>query len=425
MKKYQLNRNIICIDLKSFYASVECALRGLDPFETPLIVADRSRGDGAICLAATPYLKQLGLPNRFRLFDIPSNLKDEIIYARPRMRKYLEYTMKVIEVYLSFISDEDLYVYSIDEAFLDVTNYLEYYQMSDLELAKMIVKKIETDLNLPASSGVGPNMLIAKLAMDLDGKYRKNSIAKWTYDDIPNKLWPIKPLSKMWGIGRRMEKHLNILGIQSIGDLANFDVSQLKRQFGIIGEELYYHAHGIDMSLVQDKYQLRSNSKSFGNSQILFNDYYSPEIFTILLEMTDELSRRLRMAKKVGKTFTLGVGYSKDEGGGFSRQRSFEYSTNTFTDIYQMCISIFNQLYDGTSAIRSVSVSISKLADVNNVHQLSLFEDYEKLQKEQDLLSMLDNIKLSYGKNAVNRASSLTDASTIRTRNKYIGGHHE
>ncbi|MGI6782553.1 MAG: Y-family DNA polymerase [Acholeplasmataceae bacterium] len=425
MKKYQIHRHIICLDLKSFYASVECALRGLDPFNTMLVVADKSRGDGSICLATTPYLKQLGAPNRGRIFELPEHLKNDIIYARPRMKTYLEYTMKLIEIYLSFISDEDLYVYSIDEAFLDVTNYLSYYKKTDIEIAEMIIKEIETKLKLPVSCGIGPNMLLAKLALDLEGKHLMGKPAKWTYDNFKLKLWPITPLSKMWGIGHRMERHLNILGIYSIGDLANYNVSELKRRFGVIGEELYYHANGIDMSLVQDKDKLRSKNKSFGNSQVLFEDYYVPDFYTILLEMVDELARRLRLAKKVGKTLTIGIRYSKDVGGGFSRQRQLDYPTSCFSEMMEMALSIFNDYYDGESAIRAVSIAISNLSEVSSVHQLSLFEDYEKLEREEKLLDALDNLKLTHGKSCVNRLSSLTEASTIQERNKFIGGHHE
>ncbi|MGI6787271.1 MAG: Y-family DNA polymerase [Acholeplasmataceae bacterium] len=425
MEKYQINRNIICIDLKSFYASVECALRGLDPFTTMLVVADKQRGDGSICLATTPYLKSLGAPSRGRIFELPEHLKDDIIYARPRMKTYLEYTMKLIEIYLSFIADEDLYVYSIDEAFLDVTNYLNYYKVSDVELAEMIIQEIETKLKLPVSCGVGPNMLLAKLALDLEGKYLKGKPAKWTYQNFKEKLWPVSPLSKMWGIGRRIERHLNLMGIYSIGDLANYSVTQLKRRFGIIGEELYYHAHGIDMSLIQDKDKLRSYNKSFGNSQVLFEDYYIPEIYTIILEMIDELSRRLRLAKKEAKTLTLGIRYSKDFGGGFSRQRQLDYPSSSFSHLFEMALSIFNGHYDGASAIRAISVSASGLSEVSQVHQLSLFEDWERLEKEEKLLAALDELKLNFGKNSVNRLSSLTKASTIKERNKFVGGHHE
>jgi DNA polymerase V len=215
------------------------------------------------------------------------------------------------------------------------------------------------------------------------------------------------------------------MGIYTVGDLANYNVNLLKRRFGVIGEELYYHANGIDSSLVQDKYKLRSKSKSFGNSQVLFEDYYVPEIYTIILEMIDELTRRLRLAKKEGKTLTLGIRYSKDVGGGFSRQRQLENPSSSFSDIFKLALSIFNDHYDGESAIRAVSVSISSLCEISSVHQLSLFEDYEKIEREERLLHALDELKLHFGKNSVNRLSSLTEASTIKERNKFIGGHHE
>ncbi len=423
MKEYQLNRNIICIDLKSFYASVECALRGLDPFTTPLVVADQSRGNGALCLAVTPYLKSLGISSRARLFDIPDDLKPFIIYAKPHMKTYMEHTMKIIEIYLKYVSDEDLYVYSIDEAFLDVTNYLSLYKMTDVELGKKIVKDIFDQLNLPASCGVGPNMLLSKLAMDLDSKHQKDSITKWTYEDVPKKLWPIEPLSEMWGIGYRMERNLNLLGMHTIGDIANYNKDILKDHFGILGEELWYHTHGIDMSMIQDKGKLRSKSKSFGTSQVLFHDYHKPEIYTIILEMADEITRRLRMSKKRCRVVHFGVGYSLSTGGGLHQQVTLEQPTSSFKEIYHTCLNIFKRQYDG-SPIRSVSVSLGGLTD-SKVYQYSLFEDAEAIEKEYQLLSSIDEIKERYGKNAVNRAESLEEHSTIVRRNGFVGGHNE
>ncbi len=204
MEAYKLHRHILCIDLKSFYASVECAVRQLDPFKTPLVVADAGRGGGSIVLAVSPYLKTLGIPSRLRFYELPTDLG--IIVAKPRMRLYLEYSAKIIEIYLKFISEDDLYVYSIDEAFLDVTEYLSYYKMTDTELAKKILAAIYEETKLFATVGIGPNMLISKLALDIESKKAPDFIAKWNYDSIPEKLWPIQPLSEMWGIGYRMEK---------------------------------------------------------------------------------------------------------------------------------------------------------------------------------------------------------------------------
>jgi len=202
MEEYKLHRNIICIDIKSFFASVECALLGLDPFEVPLVVADQSRGGGSIVLAVSPYLRKLGVPSRCRIFELPKNVN--IVYQKPRMEKYLEYSTKIVEIYLRYVSDEDLYVYSIDEAFLDVTEYLNFYQKTDYELAQTILNTIMSELKLIATCGIGPNMLMAKLALDIESKKAPNYIAKWDYEDIPNKLWTVSPLSEMWGIGRNM-----------------------------------------------------------------------------------------------------------------------------------------------------------------------------------------------------------------------------
>lgn len=423
MKEYQINRNIICIDLKSFYASVECSLRGLDPFTTPLVVADQTRGNGALCLAVTPYLKSLGISSRARLFDIPDDIKPYIIYAKPQMRTYLEHTMKIIEIYLSYVSDEDLYVYSIDEAFLDVTNYLSLYKMTDIELGRKIVNDIKEKLHLPASCGIGPNMLLSKLSMDLDSKHQKDSVAKWTYDDVEKKLWPITPLSEMWGIGYRMERNLNLLGMHTIGDIAHYNKDILKDHFGILGEELWYHTHGIDMSMIQDKNKLRSKSKSFGTSQVLFHDYQTPEIYTIILEMADEITRRLRMSKKRCRVIHFGVGYSLTTGGGLHQQVTLDQPTSSFKEIYHTCLSIFKRQYDG-SPIRSVSVSLGGLTD-SKMYQYSIFEDAAAIEKEYELLSSIDQLKERYGKNAINRAEALEEHSTIIKRNGFVGGHHE
>lgn len=420
LKAYQINRDILCIDLKSFYASVECVLRGLDPFETPLVVADKERGGGSIVLAVTPYLKKQGVPSRLRIYEIPKHL--DIIYAKPRMQRYLEYAAKVAEVYMEFISEDDLYIYSIDEAFLDVTGYLSYYQITSYELAKRILKRIYDKLGLTATCGIGPNMLIAKLSMDIEAKKASDFIAKWDYSDIQEKLWPVEPLSEMWGIGNRMEYRLNKMGLYTIGDIANYDVEKLKKEFGILGEELFYHTHGIDLSMIKDKHLLRTEAKSYGISQVLFRDYDAKDIFIIIQEMVDDVTRRLRLARKKCKTITLGIMYSKDYQGGFHRQISLPHGTSNESIIYQTCLEIFECYYENLP-IRKVSVSLTNF-DHSKVHQYSLFEDEEALEKEKELQYTLDKIKNKFGKNAVLRATSLAEGSTVKDRNKQIGGHH-
>jgi DNA polymerase V len=420
LEEYRLHRKIICIDLKSFYASVECSLLGLDPFETPLVVADHSRGGGSIVLAVSPYLKTLGVPNRCRIYELPKNIK--IIFRKPQMEKYLEYSTKIIEIYLRFISEEDMYIYSIDETFLDLTEYLEYYKKTDYEIAKMLMDEIYKETKVCSSCGIGANMLMAKLALDLESKNAKNYIAKWNYEDLPEKLWPVKPLSKMWGVGRNMEARLNKMGFYKIGDIAASDPSKLKRRFGVLGEELYYHTHGIDMSMIQDKLKIKPISKSYGTSQVLFRDYYKPEIYQIIIEMVDDITRRLRISHKLAATVHFGVSYSKDAGGGFARQIKLEQPTANESIIYQACRKLFDKHYEN-EAIRRVHVGVGNLTNKND-YQFNLFEDAEKIVKEQQIFAAMDEIKIRFGKNSINRSSAELPFSTAKARNEMIGGHH-
>ena len=206
MNNNHQNRNIMCIDLKSFFAFVECVERGLDPYTTPLIVCNPEQ-KGAITLAVTPYLKSQGIPGRVRVYDIPKNIT--YVKVPPRMSLYQKKSKEVISIYLKYVAKEDLHVYSIDECFLDVTNYLKMYNMTDYELALTILNDIKESTGLVGTAGIGPNMLLAKISMDIEAKHTKDNIAKWTYDDVKTKLWNIKPLSKMWGIGTNLENRLN------------------------------------------------------------------------------------------------------------------------------------------------------------------------------------------------------------------------
>jgi len=420
VEEYKLHKQIVCIDLKSFYASVECSLLGLDPFKTPLVVADTSRGGGSIVLAVSPYLKKLGVPSRCRIFELPKNVN--IIFQKPRMEKYLEYSTKVVEIYLRYVSEEDLYVYSIDEVFMDFTNYLDYYKTDIVTLAKRITKTIYDETKVYSSVGIGPNMLLAKLALDIESKKMADFVAKWDYDDLPQKLWPITPLSEMWGIGFNMERNLNSLGLFRIGDIAHYDVNKLKRKFGVLGEELYYHTHGIDMSILQDKDKVRTVSKSYGIGQTLFRDYYQPDIYQIILEMVDDIARRLRQNKKLASTLHLGIGYSKDSGGGFGRQMKLPQPTASEATLYQACLHLFNENYE-KEPIRRVSVSVTGLTD-KDLYQFSLFEDVDRVVKEQQIFAAMDEVKFRFGKNKVNRASTELETSTLKARNEMIGGHH-
>lgn len=417
MKSMYLKRNILCIDLKSFFASCECIERKIDPFKYPLVVANPNQGMGAITLAVTPFLKSQGVKSRGRLYEIPNNIKYYI--AKPRMNLYIEKSKQVVSIYLDFVAEEDLYIYSIDECFLDVTDYLKMYKMTDEELGVKILKTIFEKTGLTATCGIGPNMLLAKIAMDIEAKHNPNNIAKWTYNDVQEKLWSITPLSNMWGIGKRMENNLNKLGIYSVGDLAKTNKYALKDQFGIIGEELWNHANGIDLSNIKDHKKL-AKSESFSHSQVLFKDYNENNIKIIISEMVDVLVSRLKRNNKLTKCISLGIGYSKTIEGGFYHSIKIDNPTDSAYEILRYCLLIFDKFYEFLP-IRKVTVSCGLLQKKENV-QLNLFNLDSLNNKNIDLT--IAEIKDKFGKNSLLKATNLLTDSTAIERNKKLGGHY-
>ena len=420
MDNLYLKRNILCIDLKSFFASVECIERGKDPFKYPLVVANKMQGDGAITLAVTPYLKMQGVKSRGRLFEIPKNIKYFI--ARPRMSLYTEKSKEIVSIYLDYVSKEDILIYSIDECFLDVTNYLKLYHKSDIELAKDILNTIYKKTHLTATCGIGPNMLLAKISMDIESKHNKDNIAKWTYDDIKEKFYPITPLSKFWGIGPRMEKRLNALGLYKIGDIANYDKNKLINKFGIMGEEIYNHSRGIDLARISD-FNTSPKDKSYGQSEVLYKDYYEENIDLIISNICDNLAARLRKHNKLAGTVSFGIRYSKSYGGGFYHSRKLIAATDDPKLIHEVCLSIFSKFYE-YYPIRGVSISLGGLVN-NKSRQLNLFEEYKDVKAKSNINHAVDDIKSKYGRNSIIKASHLLKDSTAIERNKKIGGHHE
>ncbi len=412
------NKHILCIDLKSFFASCECVERNLDPFNYPLIVANKAQKSGAISLAVTPYLKNKGIKSRGRLYEIPKNIKYEVV--NPRMSLYIKKSKEVVSIYLDFISEEDMHVYSIDEAFLDVSDYLQLYKKNDYELAEIILKTIYQKTGLTATCGIGPNLLLAKIAMDIEAKHNKNNIAKWEYKDIPNKLWPITPLSKVWGIGKGLEKKLNALKIYNVYQLAHYPKEKLKHKFGIIGTELWNHANGIDFSKIKD-YKNLTKDKSYSHSQVLFKDYNANNIRLIIEEMCEVLTSRLRQNHKQTKCIGLGIGYSKIYGGGFFHNIKLDTVTDNQNDILKYLYLLFDKYYIDLP-IRKVTLSFSNLQDKSSI-QLDLFNSFDEIKNFNNYNQAIDNIKNKFGKNSLLKASSLLEDSTAKERNLKIGGH--
>jgi DNA polymerase V len=305
----------------------------------------------------------------------------------------------------------------VDESFLDVTETLHLFAKDERELAKIIMEDIIQETGIPSACGIGPNMLLAKVSLDLEAKKNPDGIAFWRYEDVPEKLWPVTPLSEMWGIGRNLEEKLNEMGMFKIGDIAHYDLTKISSKLGIIGEELYSHSHGIDRSRIRQPYHIKSHNYSLG--QTLFEDYYY-DIKQVMLEQIEELAMRIRMKRKVGRTIHLSVSYSRDMGGGgFSRQITLDEPTNLTSEIYEACLHLFYKYYDA-SPIRKLNISIGQLSE-DGPTQLNLFEDRVR---EKELAYSIDGIRTKFGKKSLLRGVSYLNKSTSLRRTQLIGGHY-
>lgn len=408
-------RTIACLDMRSFYASCAAIQAGVDPLDAYIVIVGNQERKGSVVLAASPKMKKdFGVKTGTRLFEIPDDPRIRMI--EPTMEFFLQVSMAITELITEFVPKNSIHVYSVDESFIDFTNVGWLWGDTEALIAH-IQDAMLRQFGLPSAVGVGPNMLLAKLALDLEAK--KNGFAKWTYDDVPKKLWPLAPLSEMWGIGSRTERSLNSMGIFSVGDLACTDVKKLEDRFGILGHQLYQHANGIDLSELGSP--LVAGQISYGKGQILYRDYIEVEdILTIILEMCEDIAMRTRQAKKAGRTIHLSVGYSKTAfGGGFSRSRSLETATNETLQIYKVCQVIFHEHFQ-KKPIRQISISIGNLEEESSM-QLSLFEaqNWEKRR----LGATLDKIRNKYGYSAIYRAVSGTESGTAIARTRLIGGH--
>lgn len=412
-------RCIAVIDLKAFYSYVECVDRGLDPWTTPLVVADKSRSVNTIVLSVSPYLKKHGVPSRLRIKDLPK--KFDYIYATPRMARYIERSSEVISIMLDFVSEEDIHVYSIDEAFIDLTTYLNYYKKTPLEMVRLITNTIKEKTGLESTAGIGDNFFLAKVALDILAKKEKDGIAIMHKNDVKKELWPITDLTKIWGIGERTAAKLNKLGIFSMFDLANSNRDFLISKFGIMGEQLHDCANGIDESDVREVYT--PVERSLTNGQTLPRDYTKKDVVTVLREMNDDLSLRLRNEHKVANVVALYIGYSKDTGG-FARQISLLRATDDTDELFKAVMEIFNK-YIQDLKIRRISIWYGQLVQNSGAEQISLFENAEEKKNNHNLQLMIDHLHNKYGKNIVLRASALLEESTAIERHNQIGGHRK
>ena len=411
----------LAIDLKTFYASVECVERKLDPFSTNLVVADPSRGKGAICLAITPAMKMLGIKNRCRIYDIPPNIK--YIVAVPRMQKYIDYAANIYGIYLKYISKEDIHVYSIDEVFLDVTKYLKMYKMKSVDLAKTIMKDIYNTYGITATCGIGTNMYLAKIALDIMSKHSPTNIGWLDEEKYKRELWHHKPLSDFWQIGKGIERRLNKKMIYDMCGIANANPKMLFKEFGVNAQFLIDHAWGREPCKIADIKAYKPKSNSISTSQVLFKDYDFESAKLVLKEMVELLSQQLVDKNLETDCISLYIGYSKD----LRKHTGGTRKIYTYTNLYTNLVSYFTKLYEETTdkntPIRRIGISFNRLQECI-LEQMNLFEDIEKNKKETKLEKSIIEIKSKMGKNSIIRGMDLEENATTLVRNKLIGGHN-
>ncbi len=390
-------------------------MEGLDPLTCYLAVVGDIDRQGSIVLAASPRLKsEFGIKTGCRRFEIPNDPRIKIV--EPKMSTYLRLSTEITRLFHRYVPKEAIHTYSVDESFLQLDGANNLWGDAKT-VAYQIRDELEREFQLPCAIGIGPNMLLAKLCLDLEAK--KKGVAEWTYEDVAKKLWPVTPLREMWGIGRRIEKRLNSMGIFTVGQLANYDLERLEAKFGIMGNQLYHHAWGIDLSEIGAP--IMEGQISFGKSQILLRDYTDEtEVKHVILEICEEVARRARTHKMAGRTISLSVGYSKDEfGGGFHRSRSIPEPTNITMDLYRVCLELFHENFE-KKTVRQLAVTLSNVVPDESM-QLNLFDPDQP--KRRELGYAMDLIRRRHGSSALLRAVSYTSGGTAVYRSKLVGGH--
>ncbi|MBQ1495935.1 MAG: DNA repair protein [Bacilli bacterium] len=409
----------ICIDLKTFFASVECVERGLDPFKTDLIVADIARSKGAICLAISPKMKERGIKNRCRVYEIPRDVKP--IVAKPRMKKYIEYAAKIYGIYLDYFSKEDIFVYSIDEVFIDATTYLKAYKKNEVCLAKDIIEEIYRRTGICATAGIGTNMYLAKIALDIISKHNKSHIGYLNEKLYKEKLWEYKPISDFWQVGKGIESRLYKHHLKTMKDVANCNPNILYKEFGINAEILIDHSLGKESCTLKEIKEYKPKSSSISHSQILFRNYNYKEARVVLIEMVDALVLELVSKDLYTSNISVFIGFSREESGGIKFSFNCD-QTNSYKKILKYILDEYDYRILEDCKIRRIGISFNSL-DNKKFEQLNLFEKMDS-NEETILEKTINNIKNKFGKNSILRCISLDSNGTMRQRNKYIGGHN-
>lgn len=413
------------IDNKSFYASVECAQRGLDPLEAPVVVlSEQENTNGGLILAASPVAKKMyGISNVSRQRDLPKD--DDLLIVPPRMNLYIEKNLEINEIFRHYTQGIDCVPYSIDETILDLTYSWQLFGNNPIEVAKQIQATVRAQLGLYTTVGIGENPLQAKLALDLFAKHSPNLIGRLSYADYAEKIWPITKLSDVWSIGSRTEKHLHKMGIYSMKDLAHATPYMLKEEMGIIGTQLLALAWGIDRTDLEKPVRVKNDS--LGNSQVLPRDYRKQdEIEVVIQEIGEQVAARLRKRHKQTMCVSLSIGYSyssaeKTGRNGFSQQVKVDpTSDNRILNRY--LLRLFRKNWEGET-VRNIAVSYGKLLATQDL-QLNLFTSVKKQEKHVMLEKTLDQIRNKFGTSALFFGHSLQHGGTMLERSGLVGGHN-
>lgn len=406
--------------MKCFYASVECAQRGLNPFETNLVVADLTRGKNALCLAISPKMKALGIKNRCRLSEIPKEI--EYIAAPPRMQLYITYAADIYEIYLDYFDPGDIHVYSIDESFIDATNYLELYNETPQSFAKRLMNEISQRLHIPSTAGIGTNLFLAKIALDISAKHTKDHLGYLDEDTFKKTLWEHTPITDFWQIAKGTANRLRSLGLFTMKDVALSPADVLYRTFGINAELLIDHAWGRESCTIEDIKGYKTKSKSVSFSQILPRDYTFDEARTVLKEMILNGSQELMKRHVICSKVWVGVGYSGEMHGLTNASSSLETATAVYSLLLPAMLEIYDRIALKNIKIRRLGISFSDVCD-ESCEGYSLFVDTSKIEREKAMERTVIELKARYGRNAVLRGTNLLDCATQRERNEMIGGH--
>lgn len=413
-----MNRVYFVIDMKSFFASVECAERGLDPYTANLVVADKERTEKTICLAVSINMKKLGVKNRCRLWMVPKDI--DYVCAKPRMKKYIEYAANIYSIYLKYIDKDDIHVYSIDECFLDVTDYLKLYNIKAKPFAMMLMNEIWEKYHIPATCGIGTNMYLAKIALDITAKKSKDRIGWLNEEKFLNELSLHEPITDFWMISSGTKNRLLKYGIKNIEGIRRIDEEILYKEFGVNAELMIDHAYGREPVTMADIKGYKSKSKSVSSHEILTCGYMKNDALIVFKEMIQNGCYNLFLKNLV--TSSIGFMVSYKEGVMSHATVSYNIKTNLYNYLIKDLVKAYEKIVLDNLEIRSIGYSFN-VSGIENEHY-DIFTNLEDVEKEKKLVESILSLKNKYGKNSVLKALDYDDKATIIERNKMIGGHN-